>query len=144
MLRMMQAATIAVAATCLAATTAAAMDGYKWKSRPVVVFAPSTDDPRLARQRGIVASLRPAFIDRNVVMVYVGGDVVTADLGPSPTLSASALRRRFGVASGEFKVLLVGKDGGVKLTSSEPFPAETVFRTIDAMPMRANEVRRGR
>jgi hypothetical protein len=39
-------------------------------------------------------------------------------------------------------VLLVGKDGGVKLSSSSPLSASTLFGTIDAMPMRIDEMRR--
>ena len=125
-----------------AASDALAMDRYLWKYRPLVVFAASPGDPQLQRQREIVASLRPAFIDRNVVVVYVGGDTVTTDLGPQPGMGAAALRQRYGVAPGTFKAVLVGKDGGVKLTAAKPLAAQTLFRTIDAMPMRADEVRK--
>jgi hypothetical protein len=122
---------------------AAAMSEYKWKHRPLVVFAASGTDANLMRQRQIVTSLRPAFIDRKMVVIYVTGATVSADLAPPPSLSADALRQRYGVAAGEFKAVLVGKDGGAKLTSSKPIPAQTLFRTIDAMPMRADELRGG-
>lgn len=136
---------ILVAVASLAfADGAAAMSEYKWKYRPLVVFAASGTDANLVRQRQIVASLRPAFIDRQMVVIYVAGTTVSADLGAPPRLSAEALRQRYGAAAGEFKAVLVGKDGGVKLTSSKPFPARTLFRTIDAMPMRADEARSGR
>ncbi len=121
---------------------ASAMDRYKWSYRPVVVFAGGAGDAQLARQRQIIAALRPAFIDRKVVVVSVAGDVVTADLGPKPGQSGSALRQRYGVPPGEFRVLLIGKDGGVKLSSGEPIAAQTLFRTIDSMPMRRDETRR--
>ena len=133
---------LSMASVAVVGLPAHAMSGYLWKHRPLVVFAPSPGDPRLVQQRSIVNSLKPAFIDRQVVVVYVGGENVTAELGPVPSMSASALRERYGIAPGEFKVLLVGKDGGVKLTSAKPFPAQTLFRTIDAMPMRADEARR--
>jgi len=135
---------LATAASLAPAVGAAAMSEYKWKYRPLVVFAATGTDANLVRQRQIAASLRPAFIDRQMVIVYVTGTTVSADLAPPPRLSAEVLRQRYGVAAGEFKAVLVGKDGGVKLTSSKPFPAQTLFRTIDAMPMRADEVRSGR
>lgn len=119
-----------------------AMDRYKWSYRPLVVFAGRADDAQWLRQRQIVAALRPAFIDRKIVIVAVAGDAVTADLGPKPGQSAAALRQRYGVPAGEFRVLLMGKDGGVKLSSSRPIAALTLFRTIDAMPMRQDEIRR--
>ena len=133
---------LSMASAIVVAPPAHAMSGYLWKYRPLVVFAASPGDPRLVQQRAIVNSLKPAFIDRQVVVVYVGGENVTSELGPGPSMPPSALRERYGIAPDEFKVLLVGKDGGVKLTSAKPFPAQTLFRTIDAMPMRADEVRR--
>ncbi len=132
---------LAAVASLTAFSSASAMSRYKWKYRPLVVFAPTAGDARLVRQRAIVASFRPAFIDRQMVVVYVTGDTVTADLGPSPRLDAEALRQRFGAKSREFKAVLIGKDGGVKLASSKPFPGPVLFRTIDAMPMRAEESR---
>jgi hypothetical protein len=136
-------AAFAIAGAVLAATApAAAMSGYKWKYRPLVVFAPTAGHPALAQQRAIVAGLRPAFQDRNIVVVMVVGDTVGSDLGPSPGMGASALRSRFGVAPGAFRAILVGKDGGVKLSSGAAIPAQTLFSTIDAMPMRKEEMKR--
>lgn len=134
---------VATAATLSALSSpAVAMSAYKWKNRPLVVFAPSDGDPALSRQRGIVAALRPAFQDRQMVVVYVVGDKVSADLGPGPGVGAAALRERYGVASSAFRVLLVGKDGGVKLSSGTPIAATTLFSTIDAMPMRREEIQK--
>lgn len=123
-------------------SAAQAMSSYQWKKRPLVVFAASPGDEALARQRAIVKSLRPAFIDRKVVVIYVEGDRVSADLGAPPGQSAAALRQRYGVGDGQFRVVLVGLDGGVKLTSSGPLSGEKLFATIDTMPMRRDEVRR--
>jgi hypothetical protein len=36
----------------------------------------------------------------------------------------------------------IGKDGGDKLTSASPLDAARLFATIDAMPMRREEMRR--
>ncbi len=122
---------------------AAAMSAYQWKKRPLLVFAPAATSPDLQRQRGIVAQYGPAFQDRHMVVVYVIGDTVTAELGPGPGMTAAALRARYGVATGAFRAVLVGKDGGTKLSSQGPLAAATLFSTIDAMPMRKNEMKRG-
>lgn len=119
-----------------------AMAGYKWKKRPLVVFAPSAGDPGLAKQRVIVADLRPAFQDRQIVVVYVVGEQVSTELGDGLGLGAAALRSRFGVGADAFRAVLVGKDGGVKLSSGKPIAAGTLFSTIDAMPMRRDETRK--
>ncbi|SEJ85577.1 protein of unknown function [Dyadobacter sp. SG02] len=43
-----------------------------------------------------------------------------------------------------FTFILVGRDGGEKLRSSDVVSAEKLFGLIDAMPMRKNEVERNR
>ena len=44
-------------------------------------------------------------------------------------------------AGDDFTCMLVGKDGGVKLSSDTPVPAERLSDVIDAMPMRRREMR---
>ena len=119
-----------------------AMASYRWRKRPLVVIAPDAASAALARQRAIVASHRGGMTERDMVVVYVIGGSISSELGGGPGLSAAALRRRFGVAPSRFRVILVGKDGGAKLSSGEPLSAGTLFRTIDAMPMRRQEMRR--
>lgn len=134
---------IAAAALCSAQSSGAkAMSGYKWKKRPLVVFAGSAGDASLEKQRAIVAASRGGFAERDMVVVYVVGSDVTSDLGAGPGMSAATLRSRYGVGAGAFRAVLVGKDGGAKISSASPLSAGTLFGTIDAMPMRQQEMRR--
>jgi hypothetical protein len=55
-------------------------------------------------------------------------------------MTANQLHARFGAAETGFRVALVGKDGGTKLTRSKPLSADVLFGTIDSMPMRRKEV----
>jgi hypothetical protein len=125
----------------LGAGPAAAMSGYLWKKRPLVIFAPDAASGPLSAQRGVVARARDGFSERDMVVVWVVGDSVTAELGGGPGLSAADLRRRYGVARGAFRAVLVGKDGGTKISSAGPLSAGALFSTIDAMPMRRDEMR---
>lgn len=100
-------------------------------TRPLYVFSPSANDTRLARQQEINRAAASGFRDRDMTVTVV--------------TKPGALRRRFGVGTGQFRVILVGKDGGVKLSSDAPVPAATLFSLIDSMPMRRDEIRqRGR
>jgi hypothetical protein len=40
-----------------------------------------------------------------------------------------------------FEVILIGKDGGVKLRAKTPISIQELFSLIDAMPMRRQELR---
>jgi len=54
---------------------------------------------------------------------------------------AAAVRERFRVERADFTVILVGKDGGEKLRDSKPLPFARLQATIDAMPMRRQEMK---
>ena len=124
------------------AMPASAMTDYKWKYRPLVVFADNEALAPLAEQRRMVSDGRSRLAERNVVVIWVVGDKVSAEFGPHPGASAKALRARFGTSTSPFRAVLVGKDGGTKLNSASPLSASALYATIDAMPMRQNEMRR--
>lgn len=126
----------------MAAGSAAAMSDYQWKKRPIVVFSPSESDARFVRQKAIISGARTNFLDRDVVVVYVNGGTVNHELGAGPGMSAAALRSRFRASEGAFRVLLIGKDGGIKLDSPSPLAASDLFAEIDRMPMRRDEIRK--
>lgn len=132
----------AILALVAGTAPAFAMTDYKWKYRPLLVFADSEASGPLSEQRRIVAASRASLTERNVVVIWVVGDKVSAELGPHPRESAKALRARFGAPTSGFRVVLVGKDGGTKLNTASPLGAGALYATIDAMPMRQNEMRR--
>ena len=102
---------------------------YAGRSRVLLVLAPR-DDARLAEQARLLAADPAGVTERNLVLV-------------APDASeGNGLRRRYGVAPDAFAVLLIGKDGGVKLRSARPLALRGLFEAIDAMPMRRAEMRR--
>jgi hypothetical protein len=141
-MRMVVSLAAALATLVVLTATVQAMSNYKWKYRPLVIFAESDGSPLLAEQRQIVARNRAGLNKRDVVVVWVVGDSVSTELGPPPNSNATSLRARYDVAAGEFRAILVGKDGGDKLASPKPLAADRLFATIDAMPMRRDEMRR--
>jgi hypothetical protein len=133
----MRAVVTVVLATVLASAIPAAAQGgdalgaYRWRSRVLVLSAPDAGDARLRAQRVALASARAGVGERDLVVLEAVGHGA----------QATVLRRRLGLADGAFRAALVGKDGGAKLTSEEPIPPQRLFATIDAMPMRRDEVR---
>jgi hypothetical protein len=77
-----------------------------------------------------------------MVIVTVVGDRVTSRFGRGPGMDADRLRERYSVGRRQFRALLVGKDGGVKLSSGRAISANRLFGLIDSMPMRRKEMRR--
>ncbi|KIC21723.1 DUF4174 domain-containing protein [Leisingera sp. ANG-Vp] len=110
----------------------AALADFQWTHRPVVVFADSPEDPRFEEQMERLMQGEDALRARDVV--------VLTDTDPA---AKSALRKKLRPRG--FMLVLVGKDGGVKLRKPHPWTVRELSRTIDKFPDRQREVeeRRG-
>ena len=129
------------AATASEETGPRSMDDFLWKNRPLLVFVPAANDTVLSEQRSALASQRNDLVERDVVVIEIIGSDVWIGTGDAPSLNPAELRARYGVDESESVVLLVGKDGGVKMRQSSALSAQALFAEIDAMPMRRREMR---
>jgi len=104
------------------------------------VFAPTPTDTAYTEQLTIFTGHGPDNADRDLLIGQFpaqgtgqfNGQEIASD-------AAASLRQQFAVEGSGFTVLLIGKDGGVKLRSDRPLTAEQIFTTIDRMPMRQQE-----
>lgn len=125
--------------------------GYQWDYRPLLVFAPSSDDERLRMLRELVAHEKAAMVEREMIILEVLPSAGRIDPLMHITKSkryevlleseAKALREQFGVGVDEFVMVLVGKDGGEKHRYTGPDQLGRSFSDIDQMPMRRREMR---
>lgn len=113
---------------------------YLWRNRPLLVFAPHEDHPFLAEQRQAIVGQFAGLRDRDMVVIEVVGDRVRINGVSRGRLKAADLRECYSLHSNDAAALLVGIDGGVKLRQSSVLPAHVLFGTIDAMPMRQQEM----
>ena len=116
-------------------------EGARWSRRLLVLTA---EGPEAAVQRSLVAAEQEGLEDRDLTVFVVGAEVqvVAGNRTTDPLPAATAFRQRFGLPDRGFQVVLVGKDGGVKLRRDEPLAPRDLWSVIDAMPMRRREMRR--
>jgi len=100
---------------------------FLWIFRPIVVFADTPADPRFNDQ---IAMLR-AEIDR----LKERDVVVLTDADPAAN---SPLRQKLRPRG--FMLVLVGKDGTVRLRKPFPWSVREITASIDKTPMRQREV----
>lgn len=137
---------LAAVMTCmvlLGSTTAVAAElgDYLWKQRPLLIFAPSDNDPRLTETRRRIEATRCDFIDRDMVLgIVVTEGISTLDGQPVDTDESARLARKYGVGADAFTVLLIGKDGGEKLRATDVPELQWIYDLIDGMPMRRSEM----
>ena len=130
-------ASLAAAAPLAAAPPDLLADAL-WRSRVLVVAGGA--DLRAA-QRAAFAGRRAGLCARDMVVVEIAADSVRVD-GVAVGLNARGTRRQLAIDGPA--VLLLGKDGGIKLRRLGAVPADRIFALIDDMPMRRAEARRPR
>ena len=101
---------------------------FVWKKRPVVVFADSDADPRYAEQIELLMEGLADLAERDVVVLTDTDPAAQSDL-------------RLKLRPRGFMLVLIGKDGGVKLRKPFPWDVREISRSLDKMPMRKREIR---
>ncbi|WBO83189.1 DUF4174 domain-containing protein [Hymenobacter yonginensis] len=115
-------------------SVAALLKASRWQQRVLLLYAPTATDPALLRQRELLRGAGPELEARQLLVRELVGSTLSA-------ADARYLAQQLGVAPGGFAVVLIGKDGGVKKRATQPLPPASLFATIDAMPMRRQEMR---
>ena len=101
---------------------------FRWRKRPVVVFADDVMDPAFTEQIELLRDGARDLLARDVV--------VLVDTDPA---ARSPLRLRMRPRG--FMLVLVGKDGDLKIRKPFPWDVREISRSIDKMPMRQREIR---
>jgi hypothetical protein len=125
----------------LIATTAICMIGslhaeplteYLWKSRVVLSFSAAKSTPERILLLKQIEQYQCEFDDRQMVHI----DLIAG------SNDHQLLSREFSLPNKDFNLVLLGKDGDVKLLTSQP-SLENLLTLIDTMPMRQRELRIG-
>ena len=112
----------------------------QWRTRPLVVVAPSARHPLLTGLQAQLrqASVRSAFQERDMVLFTVIGGQGRRDGQALTAEQTGGLLQALNLtASSPATALLIGKDGSTKLTEQgDHLALASVFALIDTMPMR--------
>lgn len=107
------------------------LENFQWTHRPIVVFADAPNDPRFVLQMERLRERPGALAERDVVIMT-----------DTDRDSGSELRTKLRPRG--FMLVLIGKDGQVKLRKPAPWDVREITRVIDKMPMRQQELRERR
>ena len=111
--------------------------GKKWERRVLLLYARLPNSVPLVTQQRLLTDQRAGLAERDIDVITV----LDADLTAADRTYLRGGDRRL-PANAEFAGFLIGKDGGVKQRFTRPTAPQTLFRVIDAMPMRQTEMRR--
>ncbi len=115
---------------------------FQWKNRLLFLFAPDRDHPVFDKLQKSLTDQESEAAERDLKIFKIlesgSSSMNTEYLDPQ---TSQSLRKKFNIPRGAFAVILVGKDGGIKLKRQEYTQLKDIFALIDAMPMRREEMR---
>ena len=117
------------------------ISSHKWQDRVLIIFAEEEGGHLLKKQMEMLQSDEEGLEDRKLVIYSVNGSAYRKGIQSDQWISGSDTFRKFIDAGDKFKVILIGLDGGIKIRQNEVLTLDKLFSTIDAMPMRRNELR---
>ena len=100
---------------------------FQWIKRPVLVFADSPNDPNFRRQIEMIEADEGQLAEYDVVVI--------ADADPA---AHSGLRERFRPRG--FGLILLDKDGQVKIRKPLPWHVREITNAIDKFPLTREEM----
>ena len=115
---------------------------FQWKNRLLFIFAQDVSHPLYKNLQSQIVAQKAEVDDRDLIVFEVPSQgPARMNTSPLDQKEADSIRNRFAVPSNAFSLILVGKDGGIKLKRSDQVDLREVFGLIDSMPMRQREMR---
>ena len=114
-----------------------------WKQRVLLVFTPDGEHKKYRRQDTMLAGVTEELLERDVIIIRAmsDGNLLIDDVPQSRSMTS--FYQLFNIERDEFRVILLGKDGTIKLNRENPISSDVLFALIDAMPMRQYEMLQG-
>lgn len=120
------------------------LSAHKWNDRLLLILTTENSQYLHQEQMMILQHNREGLEERKLVIYSVMPHQYKKGMDSAKWMKSSRVHDRYSEEGKEFEVILMGLDGGVKLRQSEILSIEKLFATIDAMPMRRNEIRENR
>jgi hypothetical protein len=113
---------------------AQALRASRWQRRLLLIGAPTASQADFQRQKALLAANEKGLTERDFQVLEVVYDQLSA-------ADRQCWTQQLGQPLAGFRLLLIGKDGGVKRIETQPQTPAVLFGTVDKMPMRREEMR---
>lgn len=120
---------------------------YKWENRLVLINSENEDSANYKNQFNEFYKSFDDLEERKLILILVKRNKYKTisfkknSKVESDWINTNLLYRKYMKNKGDFRVVLIGLDGSVKLNQKKVLPRLELFRIIDSMPMRQAEIR---
>ncbi len=116
---------------------------HQWKDRLVLIIAEEKTE-KFQQQLTELQKHQQGLKERKLVVYKILPEKYSTGFQEENWKSSTELYGKYKVKNRDFRVMLIGLDGGEKLEQTEVLSIEKLFNTIDSMPMRQAEMRKNR
>ncbi|APS37899.1 protein of unknown function [Salegentibacter agarivorans] len=116
---------------------------HQWKDRLILIVAEQKNE-KFQQQLTELQKHQQGLNERKLVIYQILPEKYTTGFEEENWKNSSELFQKYKAEKSDFRVILIGLDGGEKLEQTEVLSAEKLFNTIDSMPMRQAEIRKNK
>lgn len=112
---------------------------YKWKNRLLLVIGNNTNNTTFTQQLEVLENDNQGLNERRLKLFKVLPNKYQLD--EEVWVEGSLIFDKYNSNKDPFRIILIGLDGGIKLSQSTVISKKDLFDLIDSMPMRSSELR---
>lgn len=120
---------------------AQSLKDYQWKNRVVLLVAKSSDTHALISQLDVLTVDKKALMERDLIIFRVTPTKIYTSDGTETDMKPLKIYWDCDLDIDFTGIVLLGKDGGVKMRELFEVATSKIFSLIDGMPMRRREIR---
>ncbi len=115
---------------------------HQWKNRLVLIITSDSESETYTSQIEAFSINGQEFDERKLIIYKVLPNKYKVENSEDNSwVSDSRLYTLYNSKDKDFKIILIGLDGNIKIEQSELLTTKDLFATIDSMPMRRSELR---
>jgi len=118
------------------------LEKHQWMNRVILIISNDSTSEIYNSQIKEFSNNTKEFADRKLLVYHIFPNTykILNDDNDS-WIKGSALFKKYSTQNRDFKIILIGLDGNIKLEQYKLLTTEQLFTTIDAMPMRRAEIK---
>ncbi len=117
-------------------------ESHIWKDRLIVMLADSPENKSLKKQYQELVEDKIGLKERKLILYLITPSSKSCTFNQVNCISDKASYKALKRFNTNFEIILIGLDGGKKIHRKSPLASQELFNRIDAMPMRAQELKK--
>lgn len=114
---------------------------YRWKNRVIILVDSQGNTKAFQKQQNALSVKTIELRERDLIILLLKEDSVEFSNNNKSQIEGSSLRKELNIDTDFEGVILIGKDGGIKMRENFHVDPQKIFDLIDSMLMRQAEMK---